>query len=192
MTELQKRGLQLLANSPRIEKTEAARRLGCSRRSITNWTNDPEFVNRLRELQGTITAADIPSILEGLSEKARQELVSRLQEETGTRIEEIEGIESMVWIEGETPDFDAALHAVRELSTLLHRNDDSKEPNWKEELSQLERRLDARVPEWRDIGDRPTGDRVRLKESDYSGAGLFDDGEDENLVEWEGAEYENG
>jgi len=148
LTDLMERGARLIAANPHLNKTEAARRIGCSRRQILNWMTNDSFVTRLEELKAAFPI-DVSTLAKEMPTRDRLELIKRLRDEIGTRTPEIEEIETLILDENGNPDIDLVQFTKDALYNVL-ATDKKIEPVQREEVERLENLLDIRSPGWRE------------------------------------------
>ena len=188
VTKLMERAARLISANPHLTKTEVARRLGCSRRSINNWMGEEEFTDFLEDLNAS-TRPDIPALVEDLSSSERKTLIERLREETGQRVPEIERIEELIYDTRGFLDVDAVAEASRALGELVHGSKGT-EFDCKRELERLEGALDAKAPGWREVYEAVREGRgvgVRLGTRGHS---LFGEQDESRTLGWEEEEDE--
>lgn len=145
LTELMEKAARVIAANPSLTKTAIARRLGCSRRSVTGWMGREAFVARVRELQGS-ESVDIAEMVDGLTAPEIKELIRNLRGELGERIPEIEEIERLV--REERLNTEITTHTVSLLREVI-TSDDAIVTVSREDVERMEAVLDARIPDWR-------------------------------------------
>lgn len=188
-----------MATYPHFSKAELARRLNCSRRAIVNWCQNPEFMDKVRELRKTIRP-NVPSLVGAMTKAERKELLRRLKQEFGVYLPEIEKIERLLFDQttGQIKDFEMTRKVISRLDEIKAADAETMSiEDLSLSIERLESEMERKLPGWRDqkpeaeVFPRPVDEEATGDESnDIGDEELEDYLEDQRASHWEKPDLE--